>query len=279
MENNGFYFKQTCPKIQKGIDESIDLLREIMELGKDIFPNLKFKEQIDKRRDVRTAIIISLFKELLERIDGILILLEKNSTLNANIILRSYIEICFDLRIILKNSGRKMALYYMLDKRADTLAKDMYAGTDITDGIQDIVNFISDNTELVEIQNLNIATPKDILNKIGNKKWCEFGDKSIKYKTCEDKIFYKYLCKETHGENSMGDNFYRDNIFELRALRFPIHYEVIVCLVADYMLKIVTLLKEEFQLKEVYLNRLDSIFELAKNILYDEEKRVIREYR
>lgn len=277
MEDTGFYFKQTCPKIQKGIDEAVELLRKSMKLGEEIFPNLKFKEQPDKRRDVRTAIIISLFKELLERIDGILILLEKHSTLNANIILRSYIEISFDLRIILKNQGRKMALYYMLDKRADTLEKDMVAGTDITAGIQDIIEFIATNSELVEIQNLSIVSPKDILNKIGNKKWCKFGYNCTEYKTSEDKIFYKYLCKETHGENSMGDNFYRDDRFELRALRFPIHYEVIVCLVTDYMLKIVTLLKDEFELDEIYLNRADNIFELAKNILYDLEKRVTRE--
>ncbi|WP_281699661.1 DUF5677 domain-containing protein [Cetobacterium somerae] len=277
MEDTGFYFKQTCPKIQKGIDEAVELLRKSMKLGEEILPNLKFKEQPDNRRDVRTAIIISLFRELLERIDGILILLEKHSTLNASIILRSYIEISFDLRIILKNQGKKMALYYMLDKRADTLEKDMVAGIDITVGIQDIIEFIATNTELVEIQNLSIVSPKDILNKIGNKKWCKLGYSYTEYRAPEDKLFYKYLCKETHGENSLGDNFYREDRFELRALRFPINYEVIVSLVTDYMLKIVTLLKDEFELDEIYSNRAYNIFELAKTILYDLEKRVIRE--
>ncbi|MGL4665671.1 MAG: DUF5677 domain-containing protein [Clostridium butyricum] len=277
MEDTGFYFKQTCPKIQEGIDEAIELLKESIKLGKDIFPNLKSKDQEDERRDVRTVIIISLFKELLERIDGILILLEKHSTLNANIILRSYIEICFDLRIILKNPGRKMALYYILDKRADTLAKDIYAGNDISEGMKDIIGFISGNAELVEIQSLNVAAPKDILNKIGNKKWCEFGDNCTEYRTTQDKIFYKYLCKETHGENSMRDNFYRDGVFELRALRFPINYEVIISLVADYMLKIVMLLQDEFQLEEIYLTKADKIFESAKEILYNEEKHIRRE--
>ncbi|MEG2347642.1 MAG: DUF5677 domain-containing protein [Cetobacterium sp.] len=277
MSDNGFYFKQTCPKVQKGINEAIELLKDSIELGKDIFPNLKFKEQEDGRRDVRTAIIISLFKELLERVDGILILLEKHSTLNANIVLRSYIEICFDLRIILKNTGRKMPLYYILDKRADSLEKDMFAGMDITDGMQDIIAFISGNTELLEIHGLNITNPKDILNKTRNRKWCNFGDGSIKDKTFDDKIFYKFLCKETHGENSMRDNFYKNDIFELRALRYPIHYEVIVSLITNYMFQIVELLKDEFRLEEIYSTKAHDIFKLANEILYNSEKHLIRE--
>ena len=169
-----------------------------------------------------------------------------------------------------------MPLYYILDKRADSLEKDMFAGMDITDGMQDIIAFISGNTELVEIHGLNIVNPKDILNKTRNRKWCNFGDNSIKDKTFDDKIFYKFLCKETHGENSMRDNFYKNDIFELRALRFPIHYEVIVSLVTNYMFQIVELLKDEFQLEETYSTKAHDIFKLANEILYNSEKHLIR---
>lgn len=275
--NSGFYFEQTCPIINEGIKETIDGLKEILLLGKELLPNLKFKSQPDNKRDIRTAMILSLFKEILERVDGILILLEKQSALNAFIILRSYMEICFDLRIILKNMGRKMPLYYFLEKNIEILEKDNMSGKDITLELQYIIEFIKENSELIELQNLNILKLKDITSKIGNKKWCTFGNNLIEHRTSDDKLYYKYLCQETHGENSVKDNIYNnENIFELRPLRFPIHYEIVFFLTTNYMLEIVNLLKDEFQFDKSFSNRILNTFELAKKIFDNPEKRIMR---
>lgn len=276
-EDIGFYFKGTPDKVKAGIKEVVEDLEKIMAIGEDVIRNIKFKDQKDQRRDVRTVIILSLFKEILERIDGVLILIEKYSIINAHIILRSFFEICLDLKIILSNPGRQKPCYYLLGKKIEELRKlELLKTEDLKEEWEDVQYFINMNKEL---SSLRKKTAGELKENFAKKKWYNFGGKNKYKKTDEDKILYGRLCKEVHGENSIVDNRYNsNNQFELRALRFPEKYQLSLFTISFNMLHTIELLREEYpEIKEEHLKELKTIFERSVKSFETEEKNITRE--
>lgn len=281
MKKKGIYFEKAPDLVAVGIKESLILIKEILTIGMEVIEKLEFKEQEDSKKDIRTAIIIGLFKEILERIDGILILLEKYSTLNANIILRSFMEILFDLKMILNNKDKKIVCYYIISKEIENIKKQekliKYNNENniyIESNWKYLFEFIETMDELKKLRNKNL----EILKKeFRDKKWYNLAGSKNKYKTQIDNILYGEFCKEIHGENILRDNYYKsDNIYEMRPLRFPKDYENIVYIISYNFSELLKLLKNEFNFDKRYIEFAEKNYEKSSKIFYDKEKHLKR---
>ena len=92
-----------------------------------------------ERKDIRTSTILSLYREMIERIDGVFILLKNKSTLNSFILLSSFFQISIDLEKILKDNTEETAINYTYFKLGDYSIKlEQFWG---------INTFDKDNTE------------------------------------------------------------------------------------------------------------------------------------
>lgn len=142
MQKNSIYNDYYDEEVLKYLEQSINLLEKILKNSEFIFQNVSFKDSKDGRRDIRTSTILSLYREMIERVDGIFILLKNKSTLNSFILLRSFFEISIDLEKILKDSTEETAINYTYFKLGDYSIKlEQFWG---------INTFDKDNTEKKE---------------------------------------------------------------------------------------------------------------------------------
>lgn len=146
------------------LKNSINLLESILKECEFIIKNIKTKERTDGKHDIRTIIISYLYREMIERIDGVYILLANKSTLNSKILLRSFFEITIDLEKILKDSSDQTALNYLYFKYGDYIGR--------------LENF----NEISEIKKNNIEEERRDLKKLAelyNLKCLEKNHKKI----------------------------------------------------------------------------------------------------
>lgn len=285
MQKNSIYNDYYDEEVLKYLEQSINLLEKILKNSEFIFQNVSFKDSKDGRRDIRTSTILSLYREMIERVDGIFILLKNKSTLNSFMLLRSFFEISIDLEKILKDSTEETAINYTYFKLGDYSIKlEQFWG---------INTFDKDNTEKKEkikkewedVKNFsniyNIPcleqTHKKNIEK-HQKQWWNYNkkEKSIS-RGNTDNLLYKKLCMSVHGQNSLIDNFYVDNILNLRSLRILDDFGLITYVITYKMLLINELIlnqciKISLEEKKIKLEEVHKYFQESEIILEKTKK-------
>lgn len=280
MQKNSMYNDYYDEEVLKYLEQSINLLEKILKSSEFIFQNVSFKDSKDGRKDIRTSIILSLYREMIERIDGVFILLKNKSTLNSFILLRSFFEISIDLEKILKDNTEETAINYTYFKLGDYSIKlEQFWG---------INTFDKDNTEKKEkikkewedVKNFsniyNIPcleqTHKKNIEK-HQKQWWNYNkkEKSVARENT-DNLLYKKLCMSVHGQNSLIDNFYVDNILNLRSLRILDDFGLIIYVITYKILLINELIlnqciKISLEEKKIKIEELHKYFQESEIIL------------
>lgn len=280
MQKNSMYNDYYDEEVLKYLEQSINLLEKILKSSEFIFQNVSFKDSKDGRKDIRTSTILSLYREMIERIDGVFILLKNKSTLNSFILLRSFFEISIDLEKILKDNTEETAINYTYFKLGDYSIKlEQFWG---------INTFDKDNTEKKEkikkewedIKNFsniyNIPcleqTHKKNIEK-HQKQWWNYNkkEKSVARENT-DNLLYKKLCMSVHGQNSLIDNFYVDNILNLRSLRILDDFGLIIYVITYKILLINELIlnqciKISLEEKKIKIEELHKYFQESEIIL------------
>lgn len=280
MQKNSMYNDYYDEEVLKYLEQSINLLEKILKSSEFIFQNVSFKDSKDGRKDIRTSTILSLYREMIERIDGVFILLKNKSTLNSFILLRSFFEISIDLEKILKDNTEETAMNYTYFKLGDYSIKlEQFWG---------INTFDKDNTEKKEkikkewedVKNFsniyNIPcleqTHKKNIEK-HQKQWWNYNkkEKSVARENT-DNLLYKKLCMSVHGQNSLIDNFYVDNILNLRSLRILDDFGLIIYVITYKILLINELIlnqciKISLEEKKIKIEELHKYFQESEIIL------------
>lgn len=280
MQKNSMYNNYYDEEVLKYLEQSINLLEKILKSSEFIFQNVSFKDSKDGRKDIRTSTILSLYREMIERIDGVFILLKNKSTLNSFILLRSFFEISIDLEKILKDNTEETAINYTYFKLGDYSIKlEQFWG---------INTFDKDNTEKKEkikkewedVKNFsniyNIPcleqTHKKNIEK-HQKQWWNYNkkEKSVARENT-DNLLYKKLCMSVHGQNSLIDNFYVDNILNLRSLRILDDFGLIIYVITYKILLINELIlnqciKISLEEKKIKIEELHKYFQESEIIL------------
>lgn len=280
MQKNSMYNDYYDEEVLKYLEQSINLLEKILKSSEFIFQNVSFKDSKDGRKDIRTSTILSLYREMIERIDGVFILLKNKSTLNSFILLRSFFEISIDLEKILKDNTEETAINYTYFKLGDYSIKlEQFWG---------INTFDKDNTEKKEkikkewedVKNFsNIynvpcleQTHKKNIEK-HQKQWWNYNkkEKSVARENT-DNLLYKKLCMSVHGQNSLIDNFYVDNILNLRSLRILDDFGLIIYVITYKILLINELIlnqciKISLEEKKIKIEELHKYFQESEIIL------------
>lgn len=280
MQKNSMYNDYYDEEVLKYLEQSINLLEKILKSSEFIFQNVSFKDSKDGRKDIRTSTILSLYREMIERIDGVFILLKNKSTLNSFILLRNFFEISIDLEKILKDNTEETAINYTYFKLGDYSIKlEQFWG---------INTFDKDNTEKKEkikkewedVKNFsniyNIPcleqTHKKNIEK-HQKQWWNYNkkEKSVARENT-DNLLYKKLCMSVHGQNSLIDNFYVDNILNLRSLRILDDFGLIIYVITYKILLINELIlnqciKISLEEKKIKIEELHKYFQESEIIL------------
>ncbi|UUV18907.1 DUF5677 domain-containing protein [Fusobacteria bacterium ZRK30] len=189
------------------------MLEEIIQKGLDIIVSLN-KSKVIGWEEKQQQIMISILKEIFEKIDGIIILSGKHSQQNISVLSRSVLEGFLDLNFMLKKPKR--ALAYIYCKGLDYLSKQ--------DGISKI--------ELTkkELKALQEVLGKELKKQRGKKKehndyklnWKSFylDEKTDDpYKSKGAKRHYSFLCAAAHNQMSLIHNFSNNNKYNIRGFR------------------------------------------------------------
>lgn len=227
MQKNNMYNNYYDEEVLKYLGQSISLLEKILKSSEFIFLNVSFKDSKDGRKDVRTSTILSLYREMIERVDGVIILLKNKSTLNSFILLRSFFEISIDLEKVLKDSTEQTAVNYKYFKGGDYAIKlEEFWGVNTFDKenvekkkkIAEEWEYVKKFADIYNLHCLEQTHKKNIENH--QKKWWNYNKKEkIVARRNTENLLYKKLCMIVHGQNSLIDSFYVDNILNLRSLR------------------------------------------------------------
>jgi uncharacterized protein DUF5677 len=189
------------------------MLEDIIQKGLDIIVSLN-ENKVTGWEEKQQQIMISILKEILEKIDGILILSEKCSQQNILVLARSVLEGFLDLNFVLKNPKRAIAYDYC--KTLDYISK--YEKKELS---------VDDQEGIKSIQQ---ELGEELKNQRGKKKesndyrleWRRFYfDEKIDdpYKNEGAKIHYSFLCVETHNQGSVIHSYSEDDSFKLRGFR------------------------------------------------------------
>ena len=189
------------------------MLEEVIQKGLDIIVSLN-ESEVAGWEEKQQQIMISLLKEILEKIDGIIILSEKYSQQNISVLARSVLEGFLDLNFMLKNPKR--ALAYIYCKGLDYLSKQ--------DGISKV------EITKKELKALQEVLGKELKKQRGNRKehndyrlnWKSFylDEKTDDpYKDGGAKIHYSFLCAATHNQMSLIHDFSKNNRYNIRGFR------------------------------------------------------------
>lgn len=280
MQKNSMYNDYYDEEVLKYLEQSINLLEKILKSSEFIFQNVSFKDSKDGRKDIRTSTILSLYREMIERIDGVFILLKNKSTLNSFILLRSFFEISIDLEKILKDNTEETAINYTYFKLGDysikleqfwginTFDKDNTEKKDkIKKEWEDVKNF----SNIYNIPCLEQTHKKNIEKH--QKQWWNYNkkEKSVARENT-DNLLYKKLCMSVHGQNSLIDNFYVDNILNLRSLRILDDFGLIIYVITYKILLINELIlnqciKISLEEKKIKIEELHKYFQESEIIL------------
>ena len=239
------YQKFYTRELKKLYGNCIKNISEIQEIGEEILLLIRVKKKINSH-DIRTHQVLSLFKEMLERIDGIVILMKSKSLLNAEIILRSFFEIVLDLKVILKDSSNESALNYMYFKYGDYILKLESYGGKTTEEIQQEWDELKVFASIYSFSCLEDTHKKNVIKY--RSKWYEYNkNDNIEYKRKIENQYYGNLCIKTHGQNSVLDNTLSDKyIFSLKLLRSPENTGKIFFTIINLFYQIVELIFEQY---------------------------------
>lgn len=247
-------------------------ISEILKIGEEVLLLIRVKEKHGNYYDIRTQQILSLFKEMLERIDGIVILMKSKSLLNAEIILRSFFEIALDLKVLLNDSSNESALNYIYFKYGDYILKLESYGGKTTEEIQqewDELNEFATNHSFSCLENTHKKNVREY-----RLKWYEYNKSdNIKHKRKIENQFYGNLCMKTHGQNSILDNtLTSETVFSLKLLRAPEDVGKISFTIINLFYQVVELiLKQCVEDKKKKEEIKEKLF-----ILYEKEGKLIR---
>lgn len=237
--------KSYLKDIEKLYGDCVLNIDEVLKIGKEVLPLIKFKKRSDNLSDIRTQQILSLFKEILERIDGILILIKSKSGLNARIILRAFLEIIFDLRIILNDSSDKSAVDYVYFKYGDYIIKlETYNINPII--IKQEWDSLDRFATAYSFQCLKPTHEQNI--KSYCSQWFDYNKNVIStYRDNDEKKYYGNLCMEVHGQNSVRDNVLKKNgIFSLKSLRCPENVGTVFYTIIHYFSQVTFLILAQY---------------------------------
>ncbi|MCS5422621.1 MULTISPECIES: DUF5677 domain-containing protein [Psychrilyobacter] len=189
------------------------MLEEVIQKGLDIVVSLN-ESKVTGREEKQQQIMISILKEILEKIDGIIILSEKYSQQNISVLARSVLDGFLDLNFMLK--APKRALAYIYCKSLDYLSKyeKMELSADDQEGIKSIQQQLGDELKKQR------GKKKESNDHRLNWKSFYFDEKTDDpYKSKGAKIHYSLLCAETHNQGSIIHSYSEDNSFKLRGFR------------------------------------------------------------
>lgn len=207
------------------------MLEEIIQKGLDIIVSLN-KSKVTDWEEKQQQIMISILKEIFEKIDGIIILSEKYSQQNISVLARSVLEGFLDLNFMLKKPKR--ALAYIHCKGLDYLSKhDKLVRIEIMEEKSELKKKELEETFKIEKQNRKEelkSLQEELKKQRGNKternddrlnwKSFYFDEKTDDpYKSEAAKMHYSLLCAETHNQMSLIHNYSKDNKFYIRGFR------------------------------------------------------------
>jgi len=207
------------------------MLEEIIQKGLDIIVSLN-ENEVTGWEEKQQQIMISILKEILEKIDGIIILSEKYSQQNISVLARSVLEGFLDLNFMLKNPKR--ALAYIYCKGLDYLSKqDKLVRIEIMEEKSELKKQELEEIFKIEKQNRKEelkSLQEELKKQRGKKKernddrlnWKSFyfdEETDDPYKNEGAKIQYSFLCAETHNQMSLIHNYSKDNKSYVRGFR------------------------------------------------------------
>ncbi|MGB6128409.1 MAG: DUF5677 domain-containing protein [Psychrilyobacter sp.] len=193
------------------------MLEDVIQKGLDIRVSLN-ENKVTGWEKKQQQIIISILKEVLEKIDGIIILSEKYSQQNIFVLARSVLEGFLDLNFMLKNPKR--ALAYIYCKSLDYISKyeKMELSLEDQKGIKLIQQELGE--ELKNQKRKQFQNKKWMKEHMLNWKSFYFKRKNDDpYKNSGSKLHYSFLCAETHNQMSLVNNYPKDNEFYIREFR------------------------------------------------------------
>ena len=240
-----FYQNNYPEEIKKLYDDCTSNINEVLKIGEKILPLIRQRNRKDSLHDIKTQQILSLYKEMLERADGILILIKSNSMLNAKIILRSFIEIAFDIRVILKDKSDESAFNYMYFKYGDFILKlETYNKT--TEEIQKEWDILSEFASLYSSFHLEGSHRTNVKRYL--KRWYNYKKKNkIQHKEEIERKYYGNLCMEVHGQNSIIDNILNEKkVFSLKTLRYPDNAGIVFFTIIKFFEEITYLILDQY---------------------------------
>lgn len=260
-----YYNKEFNLEVKKSILEVTKDLRKIINICGELFIKLAKNEKFFYDR-----IIVNIFREYIERIDGILILMEKGSTINSKIILRSSIEIYRDLNKILVDTSEVNCYSYVLSKKIQENKKDKFFNERCGEEVK-----YKRKINLKELNDFIKSTPLcekvNDVKEFKKKEWFEYG--SVIYEEEEiDRILYKFLCSEVHGENSIKEQLIKDEQILRRPLRCPEDYELINFCVAHNSFVLYGNILKKYSFEDFKSKELKDIFFKAEKITKDKSK-------
>ena len=240
-----FYQNNYPEKIKKLYNDCTSNINEVLKIGEKILPLIRQRDKKDSLHDIRTQQILSLYKEMLERADGILILIKSNSMLNAKINLRSFIEIAFDIRVILKDKSDESAFNYMYFKYGDFILKlETYNKT--TEEIQKEWDTLDKFASFYSPFHLEGSHRMNVKKHL--KGWYNYKKKNrIQHKEEIERKYYNNLCMEVHGQNSIRDNILNEKgIFSLKVLRYPDNAGIVFFTIIKFFKEITYLILDQY---------------------------------
>jgi len=253
------------------------ILEEVIQKGLDLMVSLS-ESKVSGWEKNQKQIMVSLLKEILEKIDGITILSDKYSQQNISVLARSALEGFLDLNFMLKKPKR--ALAYVYCKSLDYLSK------------HDEIKKIEIKEDLKSLQEeLGEELKKQRRKQFKNKKWFKehqlnwrrfyFNpNKDKKYKTGGAKIHYSFLCAETHNQNSLIHSYSDEGSFILKDFRVNDKTEIglisqmVVVFSGEVFERIIKLYidKNSSDLEQLKKWRIETLERTEKLIVLDSER-------
>lgn len=266
MKNKNFYYEEGIKlEVKESIIEVTKDLKRVVNICGELLIKL-----LEEEKTFYDRIVANIFREYLERIDGSLILMEKESTINSKIILRSSIEIYRDLNRILIDNSEINSYSYALSKKIQGNKKDNFFNERCGEEAK-----YKRKINLKELDDFIKSTPigekVNDIKEFKEKKWFEYG--SVIYKEEEiDKILYKFFCSEVHGENSINECLIKDGKILRRPLRCPEDYELINLCITHNSFVLYEKIIKRYSFKESKIRQLKNIYLKAEKIMNDKSK-------
>lgn len=208
------------PNTIKLYDGFIEICREVIQRCLDIIVSAQGERSREKE------VCLGLLREIMERIDGMIILAGNHSEQNIDVLGRSLLEAFLDLNFILKNPKRAIAYDYCKRVEYRYKFKKHFKSNLNEEELQEVKSLErilgeEFKKEIIKIKKRTKLKDKEKVR--ARLDWRNFyydPQKDDRYKDCKGaKMQYDFLSAETHNQTSVINNYRDDEGFKFRTLR------------------------------------------------------------